>query len=244
METQSQLQPSPRQKYWVRLKPYSPKRGYRLKRVHYLGRLWLGGNGIDVDEIPEWVKVGRAAAAELKKLRQDGYTYNTGARRAFDICTEDQRAEIDAKEEDYRKAALGLRGATITELPDVTARRADMTSKASQPKRLTLEDLEDAPAPTESVEPVLTSADEDDDQLGTVAAAAAAGAPQVKADETDLTGRAAATEGFEEPGTHDLNDTQDVNEVAPQHGKTPGEAPEATPQVPAPRSGRGRSQSR
>jgi hypothetical protein len=194
-----------------------------MRRCHYLGRLWLGGNGIDPGEIPEWVKVNKAQATELKKLRQDGTTHGTDARRAFDIVT------------DEHKAALGLSGPSVSELPDVTAQQVDPV-KAAQRKALTMEDLEDAPDDSAD-ESVLTADDDDDAVLGTVPGATRT--PQVKADEVDISGRQAAAEGFESAGSHDLNDGEDVNDVAPQHGKQPGEEPEPTPsRMPAPRARR------
>jgi hypothetical protein len=220
---------------WARLKPYNPKRGHLLRRCHYLGRLWQGGNGIDPGEIPEWVGVNHAQARELKKLRQDGTTHNSEARRAFDIVTEEQRKAIDLREEDYRKAALGLSRPAISELPDVSAPLVN-PARAAQHKALTMEDLEDAPADAdEDVNSVLTSEDEEDSMLGAVPGANRN--PQVKAEEVDISGRQAAAEGFEAAGSHDLNDGEDVNDVAPQHGKAAGEAPEPTT-MPPPRASR------
>lgn len=202
--------------YWARLKPYNPKYGQRLKRCFYLGRLWAGGDG--VHEIPEWVRVNPAQAVELRKLRQDcTCDYNPDIKRAFDVVTQEQKDIIDRREETYRRAALGFGAPNITEMPDISPREVDASGQQQPAGRITLEDLEGAPAPSI---PVL---DDDEESIGQIADMPSV--PDLKPAEVDISGRVAAAEGFEAPGTHDLNDGQDVDEVAPQHGKEAGEQP-------------------
>ena len=198
--------------YWARLKPYNPKREQLLQRCHFLGRVWHGGNGIT--EIPEWVKVNPAQANMLKRLKQNGtYGEDLDVKPAFDIVTPEFKARIDKKEEAIRKAALGYGAPNVSEMPDVSASESDASGSGSEPVgRITLEDLQDAPPPSV---PVIEDADVSTDHVGTIAGVQSA--PKLEPKEVDISGRVAAAEGFEQPGTHDLNDGQDVDEVAPRY---------------------------
>ena len=190
--------------FYARVKPYNPKRGHVCRRVIVLGTLWEGGSGVPPDTIPTWTKVNAAQAAALKACKQvDNDAYS---QRTFDIVTAEQRAQIDHREEQYRKSIMGY-GAhpTIGELPDMTAKESNATGGSAQPlkadgSRMTLADLQNAPVPA------LPIAD-DDDEIGGLATMQPEKAPQIKAQEKDLTGRAAATADF--PDSEDLNDSDD-----------------------------------
>ena len=247
--------------YWVRIKPFNPKRNCKLMRFHVLGRVWTGGDGIW--DIPEWVKVNRAQAAECKRYFQSGFTTSQGPndRKAFDIVTDARKREVDARELEVRMRVRGLGAAAVTELPDLTAPSHDVNAPAK--RRMTLEDFEGdglpeataAPAPNrehlapvdDSLEdvddlsapdPMLSSGEDDRDALDDVDEVdGVAAVGRVTASEVDVSGRNAAAEGFDAEGT-DLNDGQDVDDVAPQYGLNSGDDPIPTPKpMPAPRAG-------
>ena len=172
--------------YWVRVKPLNKKRGHVVERVHVLGRIWQGGNGIDPNKIPEWVKVNAAQAAALRECKQiDNDPYSQGI---FDIVTEEMKVQIDTKEENVRKAILGFGSQhTINELPNISAGTSDVSGTVKPQGRLTLDDLKgEAAAPTmPAVDELLTS-------VGTIEGVKAAPKTMTKAPEVDLTGRADA----------------------------------------------------
>lgn len=86
---------------YVRVKPYNPRQGYILNRYHFLGNLFVGGAR------PTWYRVTQEYADFCREDRQE-----TGL-PAFDIVTEAEKLEIDAKEEQLRLVELGLLSATI-----------------------------------------------------------------------------------------------------------------------------------
>jgi hypothetical protein len=183
--------------YWVRVKPLNPKRGHVVGRIHCLGRLWRGGDGIE--QIPEWVEVNKAQAEALMDFQQsDRDPYSP---RVFDIVTPELRRQIDQKENDFRMSVLG-RGQPITAMPDVTAPEASLVDGQATRRRVTLEDL---------------ASGQSDEAVGGIADADKAPAPRQPRESSalpepstpaaDLAGRAAAAEGFED--TLDMNDGED-----------------------------------
>jgi hypothetical protein len=200
---------------FARVKPYNPKRGHVCRRVIVLGTLWEGGSGVPPDTIPTWTKVNAAQAQALKACKQvDNDAYS---QRIFDIVTAEQRAQIDHREEQYRKSIMGYGASpTIGELPDVSARDSSAIGGSAQPlnadgSRMTLADLQNKTAV-----PVLPLAD-DDDEIGGLQDMQPEKTPQIKAHEKDMTGRFAASSDF--PSSEDLNadaedDEADVSTVA------------------------------
>ena len=189
------------ERYFARVKPCSPKRGHHVRRFHCLGRLWRGGDGITPGDIPEWVEVNAAQAEMLKTFRQ--HNRDAYAPEVFDIVTLEQKAAIDQKEENFRKAVFGIQGATnITELPNVEAKeRQALTTPQG---RITLADLKDA----KPSRPVVTDVNEigTPEMPPTVKTGDA-----VKARTINASGRAEAASDFEE--TEDMNADADTESV-------------------------------
>lgn len=192
---------------FARVKPYNPKRGHVVRRIVVLGTLWEGGSGVPPDTIPTWTKVNAAQAVALKACLQiDNDPYS---QRVFDIVTAEQRKQIDAREERYRRAILGYGASpTIAELPDVTAKDSGARGGSSQPlnedgSRMTLADLKDAKGP--DMLPVDT-----DDEIGGLPDMRPATTPNVVADERDVSGRASAADGFD--SSEDMNADDDADD--------------------------------
>lgn len=227
----TQAQPSSQQDiYFARVKPYNKQRGHVVRRIVCMGRLWTGGDGISPGDIPEWVKVNGAQADALKRFKQDDRS--PWAASVFDIVTPLQRQEIDAREEEFRKAMYGLGPKpTIDALPDLSAKETDATGASAKAGRMTLEDLQNAPAPTL---PVVG-----DDDLGGVAPAETI-KPQVKARVSDVSGRMDATSEF--PSTQDMNQEHaGEKEAAKEAEKVPAPVPT---NVPPPKTSRAKSRRR
>jgi len=91
---------------YARVKPYNPKRGYKIQRIHVrcLGRVMEGGNGLS--KAIEWVQVRPDQAAVMKTYRQDDQ--NPDAKEVFDIVDLYQRQAIDRAEEAARMASVGM----------------------------------------------------------------------------------------------------------------------------------------
>jgi len=100
---------------FARLKPYAPRLGLRLRRLHFGGNLYQGGDR------PTWYKVTPEMAAKLKQIKQDA-----GA-AAFDIVDADEKKVIDVKEEERRLVALGVMSETVAKPGERTA--VDLTVK-------------------------------------------------------------------------------------------------------------------
>ena len=84
----------------VRLKPYDPRRGHRLRRFTY--------RGIKFQEERGWYRVDKPVADYLRKVRQ--VASDEHAPLAFDVCTADEARALDAREKDAatpRKTADG-----------------------------------------------------------------------------------------------------------------------------------------
>jgi hypothetical protein len=130
------------------VKPYNPKKGYKVKRTKVLGKLWIGGEGILPDDIPEWAGVNRAQAEILATFHQTDGDLSTP--KLFDIVTDEQRQLIDQREMEQRMMALRIAptGLGSVTLDRVKGRYSDVTSgveKALQPHigKMTLADLVD-----------------------------------------------------------------------------------------------------
>ena len=107
--------------YWARVKPYNPKRQHTIQRIHCLGRLWRGGDG--VNKIPDWVKVTPELAQKLLVFKQSDR--DPWAERVFDIVTPEKRARIDTIEEEARRA-IRSQGKALSEMPNVAAQEVDL----------------------------------------------------------------------------------------------------------------------
>ena len=73
----------------VRLKPYDPRRGHVLRRYTYAG--------VKIHEERGWHRVTKDVAEYLRGVRQvanDSYSP-----LAFDVCTDEEAKELDAREE-------------------------------------------------------------------------------------------------------------------------------------------------
>jgi len=87
---------------YARVKPYNPKRGYLVQRIHVkcLGRTIEGGDG---KQRPiEWVQIRPDQAQLLQTYRQDAQ--DPDAKLVFDIVTLEQRQAIDRAEDAVRLA--------------------------------------------------------------------------------------------------------------------------------------------
>ena len=74
----------------VRLKPYDPRRGHRLRRYTY--------RGIKFQEERGWYRVDKTVADYLRQVRQ--VASDEHAPLAFDVCTAEEAKSLDAKEKD------------------------------------------------------------------------------------------------------------------------------------------------
>jgi len=74
----------------VRLRPYDPRRGHRLRRYTY--------RGIKFQEERGWYRVDKTVADYLRQVRQ--VASDEHAPLAFDVCTADEAKALDAKEKD------------------------------------------------------------------------------------------------------------------------------------------------
>jgi hypothetical protein len=82
----------------VRLRPYDPRRGHRLRRYTY--------RGIKFQQERGWYRVNKDVADYLREVRQ--VFSDEHAPLAFDVCTTEEAKALDAKEKDdatARKAA-------------------------------------------------------------------------------------------------------------------------------------------
>lgn len=72
----------------VRLKPYDPMRGFVLRRYSYRGIRFLEERG--------WYRVEKEVGAHLRGVQQQARPHSP---LAFDVCTEEEAREIQAKEQ-------------------------------------------------------------------------------------------------------------------------------------------------
>jgi hypothetical protein len=95
--------------YYVRIKPYDPRRGQKRKRqyFHELRRAVNGGTGRP-GNIPEWVPVTTEQASALSQYLQD--PNDPMSPMVLDIVTPEERELIDRAEGQIRANALGLAG--------------------------------------------------------------------------------------------------------------------------------------
>ena len=104
---------------YARLKPYNPQRHQLLRGLHLNGKYYKGGDGLAPDTIPEWYQVSVEEAKLLFKVRSRPEKPDFPV-RAFDIVTPEQKEQIDAIEEQYRRAYLGL-GQHPDRMPELRA---------------------------------------------------------------------------------------------------------------------------
>lgn len=127
---------------YVRLKPKHPKlgkkQGIHLQRLHALGQIWVGGDGIT--RIPRWYKVAPVVAEALMyfKQRQD----DPNSLPAFDFVYDDEeRLQIDTAEAYNRQALMGV--AMLSPLPSGQVAAMQMPGPHNQPApRSTVQDLQ------------------------------------------------------------------------------------------------------
>ncbi len=81
----------------VRLKPYNPNRGHKLRRFMT--------DGIRFDNSKGWYRVSQAMADKLSKIHQDYYDMDSPL--AFDVRTQEEALELEEREsmEKERRAA-------------------------------------------------------------------------------------------------------------------------------------------
>lgn len=106
------------QQMYVRLKPYNPKRGYKVKRYSVFG--------IRFDHDRGWYKVDQNVATYLKTVHVDNNDPDSPL--AFDVCTEHDAREIVEKE---RKAAL-KRGEVASPIDTASDSRLDARSEREE----------------------------------------------------------------------------------------------------------------
>lgn len=116
--------------YFVRIKPYDPKRKHLRKRQYFaeLGRAINGGTGAPGD-IPEWVRVNRPQAMALAQYLQDDNDPMSPA--VLDVVTPEERTAIDAAEEQHRMAMLGMAGFTPQAMMQAAQRPGHMRARTA-----------------------------------------------------------------------------------------------------------------
>lgn len=151
--------------YYVRIKPINRQRGHgrRTQFFNELGRRITGGTGQPGD-VPEWVgPVSRSVAISLADYRQipnDPYS-----EPVLDIVTAEEKESIDAAEQQYRAAQLGLTGVSPQQILSQMQRQGGQlnarTTGAPGPKRPRPSTVQGAQvqqtppaAPTSSLAPV------------------------------------------------------------------------------------------
>jgi hypothetical protein len=114
--------------YFVRIKPYNKQLGHVRTRQFFseLGRAIDGGTGKPGD-IPNWVEVTAAVAAQLSKYRQDDN--KPMSPRVLDIATAAEREYIDATESQLRGAQLGMLGMTPQQIMEATKRTGGVRAR-------------------------------------------------------------------------------------------------------------------
>ena len=130
----------------VRIKPYSPKKGYVLRSYTYQGNRYQEGRG--------WYEVDESTAAYLEGIKQRDE--DPESHDAFDVCTEAEARLIDEKEAKKSSVASAAEPTPTT----VTPRRVHAPAKKPAPPQgvLTTADLAEAPKANKS-----TSFDHDED---------------------------------------------------------------------------------
>jgi hypothetical protein len=83
--------------YLVRLKPYDPRRGHVLRRYTYKGIKFSDDRG--------WYKVTKAVADYLRDVHQEAG--NEHSPPAFDVCSEAEAQEINAREHEETNPRKG-----------------------------------------------------------------------------------------------------------------------------------------
>lgn len=96
--------PPPVATFMVRLKPYNPKRGYKLKRYHVYGQRFDEDKGWY--RVPETIRMADPKTGETKTINLVEYLrdcrqnqHDEDARPAFDVCTPEEARAIDARED-------------------------------------------------------------------------------------------------------------------------------------------------
>jgi hypothetical protein len=107
---------------FVRLKPYNPKQGFVVQRYSYKGQSFVQ----DDSGRSTWYQVGVPYSREIAELRQEDNNPRSPA--LFDITTQDEYAQIVAREEDLRLVELGVLSPTMVQ-PIKENRTIDLTGK-------------------------------------------------------------------------------------------------------------------
>jgi len=96
--------------YFVRIKPYNPRRGCVRKRQFFneLGRAINGGTG-EPGDVPEWVQVAPDVAAKLTVYHQNDN--DPMSPLVLDFATQAEMLQINQVEEMYRARQLGVAAA-------------------------------------------------------------------------------------------------------------------------------------
>jgi hypothetical protein len=81
----------------VRLKEHDPRRGHVLRRYTY--------NGIKFQVERGWYRVSKAVAEYLRGVRQEAGDLHSPL--AFDVCTEAEAKELDAREDSASRVRKG-----------------------------------------------------------------------------------------------------------------------------------------
>src|SRR4051812_4075603 len=98
----------------VRLKPYDPRRKFVLRRYTYAGIQFHVARG--------WERVPKDVADYLKNVRQ--LEFDPYSPAAFDICTEEEAAALEAREREL----AGVRRTALDAIPVAQPRRGAVTT--------------------------------------------------------------------------------------------------------------------
>ena len=101
------------QEFYVRLKPFAPRQGYKTQRHSHREQIFVGGVR------PNWYLVGETLAAELRAKRQ--LQNDPDSRPMFDVVDKATKAEIEEREQSSFLAGMGYNAATIGKPNDVIA---------------------------------------------------------------------------------------------------------------------------
>jgi hypothetical protein len=137
---------------FARVQPFDPKRGRTTQNVHAEGTLFRGGSQ------PVWYKVSEDLANKLAKHEQP-----TGA-PMFQIVDEDEKAELDRKEQARRLVAMGMISDTVHDTAGPRKQEIDLTGGPAEPtgpRAAAVPTPEEvpAPAPTPEAEPAASGGD-------------------------------------------------------------------------------------
>jgi hypothetical protein len=129
---------------FVRLKPYKPRAGYKVKRIDW--RDPVTGQWFTFARAGIWNMVDAAIADRMALVHQD--QYDEGTPLVFDVETEVGARALDAAAKAEREAARQLEEPTVDTAVDLTEKTPASTARAAA-----LDEIDDEPEPVVEPEP-------------------------------------------------------------------------------------------